>query len=500
MSRVSVCPEDRDFRKVLLGDASLELEMDLARHMTGCDRCASRMHAVLCNDQTRNAIQKRGEDRPLWQFFCDASKLTGSAATVRHDDAVEATHHLPIVLSKLTSTESPADSVAEDATATQQLAASIYSFLSPPETKDEIGRIGGYSVQKLLGAGGMGMVFQAEDLQLRRKIALKVMRPEVATITYAHDRFLREARTMASIEHDHVVSVFQVGEERGVPFMAMPFLQGMSLDTVLRKNATIPLIVSLRMGFQIAQGLAAAHAQGLVHRDVKPANIWIETQNNNRVKLLDFGLARAGEEDINLTQSGAVLGTPAYMAPEQAAGGAIDARVDLFSLGVVLYQLTTGKRPFAGANTMAILTALAIHNPPPPKEIDPSIPDEVSAFILRLLEKDPDKRVGSAQEAAKDLANLIKARATEVKEESIATESAGSINFNLPSIKAIPRHKELSPPSRPLPMTPPSIVALPLTASRANESSANRVNLVQVAIGSVLGLLVIILAIIAYFK
>jgi eukaryotic-like serine/threonine-protein kinase len=490
MSIVTICPEDRVFRTVLLGDASLELELDLARHMTGCERCATRMHAALANEQTRKAIQKRGEDRPLWQFYSDASKLTGSAATVRRDDGVEATLHLPKNPSKPPSKEIPLASGGEEPSSTIQLAGSIYSFLSPPETNDEIGRLGGYCITKLLGAGGMGMVFQAEDIQLRRRVALKVMRPEVAMIINAHDRFLREARTMAQIEHDHVVAVFQVGEERGVPFMAMPFLQGMSLDTVLKKNPTIPLMISLRIGFQVANGLAAAHSRGLIHRDIKPANIWIETQNNNRVKLLDFGLARGNDDEINLTQSGAVLGTPAYMAPEQAAGGVIDARADLFSLGVVLYELTTGKRPFAGTGTMAILTALAIHSPSPPHEVNQAIPENISAFIMRLLEKDPENRVSSAQEAAKELANLIKAKAAEPKESPIANDAVGGGNLNLPTIKAIPRHKELSPPTR----------SVPVASAIADASGTKRRNLLLAAMGSgVLGLLVMTFAVITIF-
>lgn len=442
MASVTTCPEDRTFRAVLMGDASFELELEIARHLTVCGKCAARMNSALASELTRSIVQRRGEDRPLWQFHTDASKLSLSAATVREDEAVEPTLHLRKDPVTGVLRETPGD-LGSLPSSPIPGAASIYSFLAPPESKDELGRLGAYCITKLLGAGGMGMVFQAEDTQLRRSVALKVMRPEIAAITNAHDRFLREARTMASMEHDHVVAVFQVGEERGVPFLAMPLLQGMSLDTVLKKNISIPLMTSLRIAYQIASGLAAAHARGLIHRDIKPANIWIETKNNNRVKLLDFGLARDSEEEANLTHTGAVLGTPAYMAPEQAAGGAIDARADLFSLGVILYQITTGKRPFGGTGTMAILTALAIHDPTPPRELNDKIPENVSAFIMWLLQKSPDQRPGSAQEVVSELAALIKGKVADSKETFSSEEMPAKVD--IPLIKATPRHKELTP-------------------------------------------------------
>lgn len=440
MASVTTCPEDRTFRAVLMGDASFELELEIARHLTVCGKCAARMNSALASELTRGIVQKRGEDRPLWQFYADASKLSLSAATVREDEAVEPTLHLHKDPVTGVLHETPVDPASPPPSAAS-VSVSIYSFLSPPESKDELGRLGVYCITKLLGAGGMGMVFQAEDTQLRRSVALKVMRPEIAAITNAHDRFLREARTMASMEHDHVVAVFQVGEERGVPFLAMPLLQGMSLDTVLKKNISVPLMASLRIGYQIASGLAAAHARGLIHRDIKPANIWIETKNNNRVKLLDFGLARDSEEEANLTHTGAVLGTPAYMAPEQAAGGAIDARADLFSLGVILYQLTTGKRPFGGTGTMAILTALAIHDPTPPCEVNDAIPENVSAFILRLLQKTPDQRPCSAEEVVSELAALMKAKVADSKETFTSEEMPSQVD--IPVIQTMPRRQEV---------------------------------------------------------
>src|SRR5581483_3887523 len=213
-----------------------------------------------------------------------------------------------------------------------------YDFLAPPEGPDEIGRLGPYRVLAVLGAGGMGIVFRAEDTQLNRAVALKVMLPKLAGTEGARQRFVREAQAAAGVKHDHVVSVYQVGEDRDVPFLAMELLLGESLDQRLRREGKLPLVEVLRLGREIALGLAAAHQRGLIHRDIKPANLWLEAETG-RVKLLDFGLARAVGQGNQLTQQGAIIGTPAYMAPEQGQGKSLDHRCDLFSLGCVLYRL-----------------------------------------------------------------------------------------------------------------------------------------------------------------
>src|SRR5205823_7891046 len=168
-----------------------------------------------------------------------------------------------------------------------------------------------------------------------------------------------------------------VGEDRGVPFIAMPFLKGEPLDERLNRDQALPVAEVLRIGREAAKGLAAAHAAGLVHRDIKPANLWLESLPGEpgalapgfRVKILDFGLARVAADNAQLTQQGAIVGTPAYMAPEQGAGKAVDARCDLFSLGCVLYRLCTGQAPFKGTDTVSTLVAVAMDNPPPPVEL-----------------------------------------------------------------------------------------------------------------------------------
>ncbi|VTU01755.1 serine threonine protein partial : Serine/threonine protein kinase with PASTA sensor(S) (Fragment) OS=Rhodopirellula sallentina SM41 GN=RSSM_02570 PE=4 SV=1: Pkinase: LRR_6 [Gemmataceae bacterium] len=270
------------------------------------------------------------------------------------------------------------------------------------------GQFGEYVLLGELGRGGMGAVYRAEDPRLKREVALKVMLPQFAANEQAKARFVREARAQAKVEHDHVAAILHIGDHQGLPFIVMPLLKGVTLHAALRANPRPPLAEVIRIGREIAEGLAAAHEKGLVHRDIKPANVWLEGKKL-RVKILDFGLARVADgdgadaTDGPVTREGAVVGTPAYMSPEQGRGLPVDGRTDLFSLGVVLYQMTTGELPFRGANTLAILTALAIDHPPPPIACNPAVPQHLSDFVMRLLAKDPAYRPPTAEAAAEGL-------------------------------------------------------------------------------------------------
>ncbi len=265
-----------------------------------------------------------------------------------------------------------------------------------PKPKD-LGRLGPYRIDDLLGAGGMGAVFRAWDESLNRSVALKVLRPSLAHDPRAQERFLREARAAAALEHDHIVTIYQVGEDRGIPFLAMPLLSGESLEDRLSRDRVLPISEALRIGREIAEGLDAAHGRKVIHRDIKPANIWLEGARG-RVKILDFGLARATDEAKRLTQEDTILGTPAYMAPEQAlASRNLDTRLDLFSLGAVLYRMITGRPPFAGAGPLPTLVALVHADPAPPSGLNPDISTTLNALILYLLAKDPAHRPQTAR-------------------------------------------------------------------------------------------------------
>ncbi len=321
-----------------------------------------------------------------------------------------------------------------------------YPFLASPQGADEMGRLGPYRVLKVLGTGAMGVVFQAEDPHLRRLVALKVMRPSLAASADYHRRFLRKARLAAAIDHEHIVTVYQVGEDRGVPYLAMQLLRGQTLGERLeRGGGRLPLAEVLRIGREIAEGLAAAHARGLVHRDVKPANVWLE-EGRGRVRIVDFGLARGSEPDAQFTQAGAVIGTPAYMAPEQASGEAVDARCDLFSLGAVLYKAATGESPFGGRDTLSVLHALATRTPTPPHRIVPSLPRMFSGLVMRLLAKDPADRPQSAREVVEAIEALERGE-TEEEADDFPPEEAASLP--VPAVKEERPKRNEAPPERP---------------------------------------------------
>ncbi len=316
-----------------------------------------------------------------------------------------------------TGSQAPASGVSARAVESSDADAEHWDFLAPPELPGELGRLGPYRILKVLGRGGMGVVFQAEDPQLERVVALKAMLPALAASASAKKRFLREARTVASIKHDHIVTIHQVGEDRGAPYLAMEFLEGEPLNVRLNREAKLPLVDVIRIGRQIAEGLGAAHAKGLIHRDIKPANIWMETRPAGsdidkqgacdfRVKILDFGLARSTSDQAGLTQSGAILGTPSYMAPEQAQGKAVDSRCDLFSLGCVLYVLGTGKLPFSGTDTLSVLMAIATAAPKSPRDLNPELPPALCDLMLRLLAKAPEDRPASALAVAEELRQM----------------------------------------------------------------------------------------------
>ncbi len=281
----------------------------------------------------------------------------------------------------------------------------LTDVLAPPQQPDEIGRLGMYRVLKVLGAGGMGVVYKAEDPGLKRFVAIKAMLPAIAASTSAKKRFQREAQAAAAIKHVNIVTIHQVSEDRGVPFLAMEFLEGESLDDRLQRETRLPMAEVIRIGREMAEGMAAAHERGLIHRDIKPANTWLEGKKGH-VKVLDFGLARAMDEQVKLTQSGAIIGTPAYMAPEQGRGEKVDARCDLWSLGVVLYRMCTGEVPFRGTDTVSMLMSVATNNPPSPARVNPMVPAELSNLVMKLLVKDPNRRLASAHDVVEALSKM----------------------------------------------------------------------------------------------
>jgi serine/threonine protein kinase len=269
-------------------------------------------------------------------------------------------------------------------------------FLQPSTKPGSLGQLGHYEVLEVLGQGGFGTVVRAFDDKLQRVVAIKVMSPQLASTSPARRRFLREARSSARVRHENVVQIHAV-EEQPLPYLVMEYIPGQTLQRRLDQTGPLEVMDVLRIGAQIARGLAAAHEQGLIHRDIKPANILLENGIEQKVKITDFGLART-TDDASLSQSGVVSGTPLYMAPEQANGEALDSRADLFSLGSVLYTMASGRPPFRAATALAVLRRVAEDTPRPIQQIIPEVPQWLCDLIAKLHAKDPNKRFQSAAE------------------------------------------------------------------------------------------------------
>jgi serine/threonine protein kinase len=249
----------------------------------------------------------------------------------------------------------------------------------------------------------MGVVLKAIDGKLQRPVAVKIMSVKLAGDTESRQRFVREARAAAAVSHDNIVTIHDVEEVGPLPYLVLEFVAGQSLDTLLEKHGPMPVTEIIWIGTQIAQGLEAAHKQGLVHRDIKPSNILME-EGTGRIKITDFGLARPCDA-VAVTQSGIILGSPMYMSPEQAEGKAVDQRSDLFSLGSVLYALCTGQEAFQANATVAVLRRVCDVQPQSIRELNSAIPARLEAIIAKLLAKNVTERYQTAGEVLEALRN-----------------------------------------------------------------------------------------------
>ncbi|MFO0902273.1 MAG: protein kinase [Pirellulales bacterium] len=273
-----------------------------------------------------------------------------------------------------------------------------YPFLSPANDGNLLGRLGHYDVLRCIGQGEFGVVFQAFDDKLHREVAIKVLKPELAASSIARDRFLREARSAALINHEHVVQVYSV-EDSPTPYLVMEYVVGETLELRLRREGALPWKTAAALGAQIARGLAAAHARGLIHRDIKPGNILLREDRADFVKITDFGLARA-VDDAGLSRPGLLIGTPRYMSPEQAQGAPLASPADLFSLGSVIYEMAGGTPAFPGDSLLGVLQAVAHERPTPLTQVVAGLPDAFYGLVASLHARDPQRRCESAQVAA----------------------------------------------------------------------------------------------------
>jgi len=398
----NACVSPQTLRSYLRNEVAAALASEVEEHLGQCAECGGRLQGLVSEDELAVALQKV----PAIQ-----TQLPGKAALNQLQARLALLRPESLIATPQPGTHDTRSTGHEKQPFVFDTASEIIAYLTPPQSPSELGLLNNYRIKKVLGRGGMGVVLLAHDDSLDRPVALKLMLPGLASSERNKTRFQREAQTMARITHQHVVRVYQVGETNGLPFLAMEYLEGQSLESWLNSTTKRSLPEILRIAREMAEGLAAAHAQGLVHRDIKPSNVWLEGEKKT-VKLLDFGLARATEGE-KLTETGAMVGTPAYMSPEQADGKPVDGRADLFSLGSVIYQMCSNKLPFPGKTPMQILASMLRTTPKPLQQHNARMPEPLSKLVAQMLEKDRHRRPADAPTVVEVLRQLERGRPKE---------------------------------------------------------------------------------------
>ena len=374
---------DKQLRSLLCDDESSQELGPIAQHVENCERCQSRLGQLTGVGKWTTELVRTLRD--------DETVRDGSSSDDHH------TQPLTVVLDQLADLDDSNiefDPVPLD-------------FLSPPSHPELLGRLGRYEIERVIGAGGMGLVLKGFDAELHRPVAIKVLAPHLAHSAAARKRFAREAQATAAVIHPHVIPIHNVESGDKLPYLVMSYINGSSLQWYVDTNGPLNIEETLRIALQTAAGMRAAHEQGLIHRDVKPANILLE-EGTLRVVLSDFGLART-MDDASLTRTGIVTGTPHYMSPEQAGGDAIDSRSDLFSLGCVIYFMLTGRPPFRAATAMGVLNRICHETHRPVRQVNASVPVPLAKVIDRLLSKSAGDRYASAEELEQALSDIMRA-------------------------------------------------------------------------------------------
>ncbi len=373
-----------------------QLQRFLDADLSDAEQLAAERHLEVC-DECRQQLHQSVADVTWWEdasdFLTDDEfEIAGTASNAVGPTTMMSPSR------QSTTNEAEVDAIPTDIR-------QIIAWLDPTDDPAMLGRLGGYEIAGVVGAGGMGVVLKGFDRSLNRYVAIKILAPHLATSGAAKKRFGREAQAAAAVVHDNVIAIHGVAEANSLPYLVMPYLRGTSLQRRIDEHGALNLSEILRLGMQTAGGLSAAHDQGLVHRDVKPANILLDG-TTERVLLTDFGLARAAD-DASLTHSGVIVGTPYFMSPEQAVGAAIDHRSDLFSLGSVLYAMCTGRPPFRADTSWGILRKVTDAQPHAIRDLNPEIPTWLCEIVRRLHQKDAARRFQTAREVAELLEQCL---------------------------------------------------------------------------------------------
>lgn len=401
------CPPTSQLQALVAGTLAGDDEASVADHLAGCKSCQSQIDRMAAPADFKADVA---------QWLSESAAHSDSLSTIIADaeaDIRESSRELTMGQPTVSVTSnSQEDSVLNGGASQKRGYADVEKWLEADGEPAAIGRLGQFRLTEFIGRGGMGAVFKADDLKLQREVAVKVLSPELASNEEACERFLREARAIAAINHDNIVTIHAVGEDAALPYFVMEYVHGHSLQEHLDRRGQLKDSETTRIAKHVAKGLAAAHAKGIIHRDIKPANILIQ-KDSKRAKLTDFGLARAGG-DGSLTSAGMLVGTPAFLPPEALEEKPVDERSDLFSLGVTFYRAVTGQLPFDGPTYFATMQRVAKTEFTPLDELVPDISAELRDIINSLLQRDPDRRIQSADE----LVRWLKSARPEAAERS----------------------------------------------------------------------------------
>lgn len=369
------CLDQSQLEQLLADDVPSATQSEWDEHLSDCEVCREKLESMT--------------------DVAGISRIMGDFRTKSNNDS----QHLKQAIERLHGEATLFRSAHSTLNARSDYTATIPQ-LQPSMKQGFMGRLGDIQIKRVLGQGGMGVVFEGLDAVLNRTVAVKVLSPHLLNHPDAKDRFVREAQAAAALLHENVVAIHGIHEAEGMPYLVLQYVQGESLAEKLQREKKLPIDQVIKLGKQVARGLAAAHDRGLVHRDIKPGNILFDAETGD-VRIADFGLAKhVGTE--TMTAEGVLTGTPAYMSPEQASNKAIDTRSDLFSLGVVLYQASTGQLPFNADSPFVLLDHIRTTSEKSLKQLNPELPSWFCDLVHRLLKKEPENRIPSALEVVRN--------------------------------------------------------------------------------------------------